>query len=119
MACVGTAVGKNKNCPLFGSRSNWNGTGGGNTDSIGIGAEISTNNELIEIKILQQQQNYNKICSDVDLNQLHPLSGHKIKRLYARLITQIANGDGILMRLFTKIISAVCKLRKMQWLQLI
>lgn len=32
--------------------------------------------------------------------------GIKIKRRYARLITQIANGDGILMRLFTKIISA-------------
>lgn len=39
MAAVGTAVGKNKNCPLFGSRSSWNGTGG-NIDSIGTGAKI-------------------------------------------------------------------------------
>lgn len=33
------AVGKNRNCPLFGSRSSWNGTGG-SIDSIGTGAEM-------------------------------------------------------------------------------
>lgn len=76
MAAVGTAVGKNKNCPLFGSRNNWNGTGGGNIDSIGTGAEILTDNKLIQIKN-KWNKNYNKICWDVDLNQLHPLFGIK------------------------------------------
>lgn len=46
VAAVGTAVGKNRNCPLFGSRNNWNGTGGGNTDSIGTGAEISNKQRI-------------------------------------------------------------------------
>lgn len=42
VAAVG--VGKNKNCPLFGSRSNWNGTGG-IIGSIDTGAEIQ--NEIV------------------------------------------------------------------------
>lgn len=110
VAAVGT-VGKNKNCPLFGSRSNWNGTGGGNTDSIGTWAEIFSEHWINEIYFKLKRKMkikitklYNKICWRC-LNQLHPLLGIKSNGRYARLITQIADGDGILMRLFTKIIS--------------